>query len=213
MLNSKGFSSRILRGGWNTCKRAKHKREIDITKGVGNKSQNELKIECAPPADAAKACMSNRKWRFDCQESEDRRLCTLRIAHSQYTRDIVPPGLACQRLHLKYIFVENWATAVKTKNKCVCFLLIFSVSVCRIAVRNEFNGNLFCLLLKNCQLHTQFSFNYAICNLRLWPRQLIITWSHLLHSQHRASASHWPVNMSVSARSRSLRPASSMNFY
>lgn len=137
-------------------------------------------------------------------------------AHSQCTRDIVPPGLACQRLHLKYIFVENWATAVKTKNKwcvSVCFLLIFSVSVCRIAVRNEFNGNLFCLLLKNCQMHTQFSFNYAICNLRLWPRQLIITWSHLLHSQHRASASHWPVNMSVSARSRSLRPASSMNFY
>lgn len=40
-----------------------------------------------------------------------------------------------------------------------------------------------CRILKNCHLHTQFSFNYAICNLRRRPRQLIVTWSILLHSQ------------------------------
>lgn len=75
---------------------------------------------------------------------------------------------------------------------CVSVCLFFPLppSLClshfrslRFAERNEFNGNLCCLLLKNCQLHTQFSFNYAICNLRLWPRHLIITSSHLLHSQ------------------------------
>lgn len=99
----------------------------------------------------------------------------------------------CKGTHLKhiYIFVENWATAAKTKNKwCVCQSVCFFLSLplshflsLRFAERNEFNGNLCCLLLKNCQLHTQFSFNYAICNLRLWPRHLIITSSHLLHSQ------------------------------
>lgn len=156
---------------------------------VGNKSQNELKIECGNEATTRCSqgvwATGNDASPVNSQKTGESAHCAL---HSQYTRDIVPPGLACQRLHLKYIFVENWATAAKTKNNwcvCVCLCFLSHFRCLRIAVRNEFNGNLFCLLLKNCQLHTQFSFNYAICNLRLWPRQLIITWSHLLHSQHR----------------------------
>lgn len=167
MLNSKGFSSRILRGGWNTCKR-----EIDITKGVGNKSQNELKIECGNEATSSKCSQGlyeqqemtlrlSRVWR---QET----LHIVLIAHSQYTRDIVPPGLACQRLHLKYIFVENWATAVKTKNKwcvSVCFLLIFSVSVCesQCVMSSTETCSVFCWKIVNCTRNFLLIMQSAIC--------------------------------------------------
>lgn len=196
MLNSKGFSSRILRGGWNTWKREQHKREIDITNGLATKVKMswklsvEMKPPPPPPADAAKTCMSNRKWRFDCQEPKTRRLCTLCIAQPiQQGHRSAWTGVS--ETPLKIYICRKLSDSCQDKKQlmcacvCVCFLSHFLCLCLRIGVRNEFNENLFCLLLKNCQLHTQFSFNYAICNLRLWPRQLIITWSHLLHSQQR----------------------------
>lgn len=165
--------------------------------------------------------MSNRKWRFACQQSEDRRVCTLCITQPIH-QGHRSAWSGVSETPLKIYICRKLSDSCQDKEQlmcvCVCLCFLSHFRCLRIAVRNEFNGNLFCLLLKNCQLHTQFSFNYAICNLRLWPRQLIITWSHLLHSQHR-----WVrvtgdyecvcVCVSVSARSRAVRPASSMNFY
>lgn len=124
----------------------------------------------APPADAAKACMSNRKWRFDCQESEDRRLCTLCIAlpihqgHRSAWSDV-------SETPLKIYICRKLSDSCQDKKQvmclcvCVCFLLIFSVAVCEseCVMSSTETCSVFCWKIVNCTRNFLLIMQSAIC--------------------------------------------------